>query len=648
VNISIGITLIQIAIEFTTINKIKTMSIEVAEPSDSFVALCAFVTEEDLHYLRRLGRSCARCVDLYWARDGKVRHRALVRDIARVRSLVDQVRFTVPTMPQATGMLAFIEIMDAAQESGYMPPRSLVLLARRTVQDDRWALLYLIVYAIVTDNSTLIDKLFQIAEEGGIDASKLTQKPDILDGFTVIAPNKGGGVDDDGDVDRALNNAADFYNKLKESEVDFTSLVDEINDDEYEHPFLADGRDGNISDLFYDWWRELRVVGSQIMQPYFYHLYPTRCDIRFEGGADDVAQMTLADHLLFFAAAWHSSSVAQYLMSVPEIRRNLRVSVFFAVCEKLTNTLSKAARSLSSNDDLGKLLTPIGIARLKNAFNNPCSSVEEHFKHLGSDAAFVDAVSIYADPAMRDTLKERHFDLFRQFLISEKTTESKTDTDEPAAPAADFNVSLQTEELIDPNVVFWFACRTNNVELARQMLSPTYKVDPAANNNFGVRIAAKFNAHSVLKHLFVTCPQVDPAAQQNFALCAAVDAGAKESIIELLRTQRVDPAANNDYPLCRASERGDVFGVSLLMSYKKVDPNARGGASLLNAVRNVSVPMIRDLLIEDTHKRLTRSKYVPLALEQARTQLATLTDEANANSKLHEIIELLQMEQPSS
>jgi hypothetical protein len=622
--------------------------IDVSEPSDSLVALCALSTERDLHYLRRLGRSVARCVDLYWARDGKVRHRALVRDTARVRSLIDEVNgeFKGPP-PPASGMLAFIEIMDEAQQSGYMPPRSMVLLARRTVQNDRWALLYLVVYGIVTDNATLVDQLFQIAEDDTAESTKLADKPVLLDAHVgVNAAHSGMSVDDDGDVDKALVVAADEYNALvAATQLKEQQQQEEVEEDEEEKLILDNDVDGEASDLFYHWWQELRVSGSHVLRPYFHHLYPTRCDIRFEGGAEDVSRMTLADHLVFFAAAWKSSNVAQLLVSVPEIRRNLRTSIFFAVCEKMTDTLSKSARSLSTAvaDDLEKLLTPTGVKRLKNAFNNPCSSVEEHFRHLGHDAAYVDAVSRYVDPASRATVTERQMDLIRQFLRRVDVTATKSkddDNDNVAAPAPDVNVSLAVKEVVDYNAVFWYACQTNNIALVKEMVVKQ-RVDTALSDDLGLRFAVQHNSRDVLLYLLALPQPANPAVLKNWPICVAVDVGAKECLIELLRTQLVDAAANDDYPLRRASERNDAFAVSLLMSFKTVNPNVSGAAPLLNAVRWANAGMVEEFLDTDKHRRLDRKKYLPRAIEQAEKQLAALTDEANANSALHDIIRLM-------
>jgi hypothetical protein len=77
------------------------------------------------------------------------------------------------------------------------------------------------------------------------------------------------------------------------------------------------------------------------------------------------------------------------------------------------------------------------------------------------------------------------------------------------------------------------------------------------------------------------------------------------------------------------------------MSFKTVNPNVSGAAPLLNAVRWANAGMVEEFLDTDKHRRLDRKKYLPRAIEQAEKQLAALTDEANANSALHDIIRLM-------
>lgn len=196
--------------------------VDVAEPSLAFVALCAFVTERDLHALRRLGRSCARCADLFWARDGRARHRALQLDTARVRSLNDDAADALlyeGSERHPVGLLAFIDIVDDALEHANLPFGELFLFARRVMQDDRHVLLYLLTFAVITDRTLLVEPI--VAQgEAWHDDLPLADPPSIVLG----RPAKGRGSgesqqlegDDEDEVAAAMSYAVDKYRRLSD------------------------------------------------------------------------------------------------------------------------------------------------------------------------------------------------------------------------------------------------------------------------------------------------------------------------------------------------------------------------------------------------------------------------------------------------
>ena len=69
----------------------------------------------------------------------------------------------------------------------------------------------------------------------------------------------------------------------------------------------------------------------------------------------------------------------------------------------------------------------------------------------------------------------------------------------------------------------------------------------------------------------LTDPRVDPAAGNNYAIKVASDYGHTEVVRLLLNDPRVNPAADNNFAIRWASENGQMNVVKLLLTDKRVD-----------------------------------------------------------------------------
>jgi len=663
--------------------------VDVAEPSLLFIALCALSTESDLHRLRRLGRSCARCAELFWARDGKSRHRALQAESAKVASLNDDAAATrrvrqsadVPSELKPFGILTFIDIMDDVMAHGYLPFESVVLLARRTMQDDTLALLYLLVFAIVTDKSVIVDSVLQagenwaeaakLANSGGLRKSGqmslgVSQRTHIseedaavkhpLSPLTVTA-NAVEMRNEDDDYEGALKLAAERYLAEREEFEDSDDPSDGDEEVSYEdddgeskteteseetqsngdqttsstnasddsttivdartaaanrrHAAFAERRRSLVTevesdvqrrklDFFSEWWPQLRTENASLMRAYFNYLYPKRTKLTFDDPTL-LERLTLAERLLIIATIWSSNDCAQLLLSVPEIRCNASVSVMFVISTHMTDAVGSSAKILERVERDEHLLSKIGIERLRHAVRHPCTSMEAHLRRIGQDAAFCEALEVYADEKQRHVLRARQIDALRPYLRT-KHNEANDDDDAgdivesppvSGAPIADMNFSSTPLDLVEYKHVLWYACKTNNVALARQLVFER-RCDAGEENHYAIRHAARHNAVNVLNYL-LSLPGADASAEDSLALCWAIEGQAVEALGVLLKEKNVTPSTNDNFLLCRATELNNHYLVRHLVAQPTVNVNARDSTPLTNALRHVNVEVIEML-----------------------------------------------------
>jgi hypothetical protein len=612
----------------------RTSMVDVAQPSLGFVALCAFVTEGDLHYLRRLGRSCARCADLFWARDGRVRHRALVYDSARVRSLNDDDKTLVDATRERLpiGALAFCDIIGDALEHSNLQFSDLLLLARRTMQDDSLVLLYLLLYGIITDSTRLVEQIVNMGESWR-DNFGLADPPSLvhpkIDALGAPVLN-----DEDAEAAAAMEfvisqsrqasdettttqtttsthsyetdttttsgdftprNIRDLHDALQrgdikaaqralESFIEGERAVSEDDNTEEEQQSRAN------RDFFSAWWPALGIHNTPVLRKYFFYIYPSRTDLVFKD-SDSLQQMTLAERLMALAAIWRSNNSAQMLLSVPVFRCNTSVSVFFSCCDKQTATMIKAAQDISGleKSDL-KVLLPEGSRRINAAINNPCKSLEAHFRTLNDNAVFCENVACFVDPKRRDTLDRDDLAALKNCVQLPNNHDDDGDGGDGLTtrePQTDFDISSALPDLVDYHHAFWSAVRNNN-EKEMQAIMTRHSIDVCKEHNYAVRLAAHHNAADVLEAL-LKLPHVDPSDDGNSAICVAVSAGAAEAVEVLLKQKSVRPGINNNFSICRATELNKEQIVKMLMASDQVDINARESTPLINALRNAAL-----------------------------------------------------------
>lgn len=564
----------------------------ISAPSHTLLALCACATETDLLKMRRLGRSVARCVDLFWACGGQYRAFGprVCGEIRTLRSLELPARGDgEPAKP--FGLLAFIDVIDDAVGSGYLPFESLVLLARRTMQHDTLVLLYLLVYAIVTNSAGLAEQLIDLGEswaerETSSDATSPRKQPQQPG---AAAGTKGPAIDrEDDDIDAALQFMAEHIEAAQDEdneadEADVTVAADDpeqcVSWQETIMPHLT-------LDMFHLWWPQLATRSRRgLLQSYFDYLYPRRTKLKIDV-TEGIDELTLAEQLVLIGAMWSSTTVLRVMMRVPAIRRNVSTSVFLIITAHMTDVLSSTAHLLETVERQANLLVPAGIERLHDAVAHPCVSIGVHFERLANDSLFCEAIEKFVNPATRDDMRPRHTDCLRPYLRTTNTAETTTEQ----APPQNNSFAISPIDIVDYVSVFWHACARDDLALVRALIVDT-KVAGGESNSYAVRHAAAHDASKVLAYL-LALPCVDAAAEDGLALCWAVERSSVRSVELLLQKSGVRTDVNFHFPLCRASEKNNIDIVRLLVARDKIDVNARDSTPFLNALRHANLEMI--------------------------------------------------------
>lgn len=565
------------------------MIVRVCEPSTLFVALCAFSTEADLHKLRLLGRSCARTADLFWLRDGRVRGRALSRSLHRVQSLAD-VDNAERAADKPHSMLALFGVLDDAMRIASVSLPMLIELAARTMQDDSLVLLYVLVYLVTTDRAAFVDKLLQGAERGTAPAPKQQQKAKRK---AVPAAS----VDNDDEDLAAACAILSLAARAEDEAAAATTHDDDNNDDDVDDKAHEEVKQPiEVVNPFVAWWPK-RGERSPLLSAYFKYVYPTRCMIRFAGGADDVAQMTLADHIFFFAGSNNATNTCQLLWNMPEMRSAMRGSVFHAVCGYLTHMLTTAAEAALRVSRVATLLNAEGRAEVERAAKNDCASIDEHFCNLARNAALVDTLVRYSKAKSDDELDEHQLSLLRPYLGTARTD---TTPEKPQGSSEPPDWTTQP----DLHVVLAYAACEDNLVLVRHLLEGADKLDPAHDDSAVLRIAARCGSINVVRHLLAH-KRADPAALEQWAFYWAVRSNHTATALLLLDDERVDPTAHDQFAICHASITNQRALVQVLLRNEKVDPNARDGTPLVAAMSTGNQSLLEMLLsctrIKKTH-----------------------------------------------
>ena len=104
-------------------------------------------------------------------------------------------------------------------------------------------------------------------------------------------------------------------------------------------------------------------------------------------------------------------------------------------------------------------------------------------------------------------------------------------------------------------------------------------VDPSADYNEAICIAARYGYNTVFEHLFAD-PRVDPSTDDNYPLRMALEMNNATMVKALLADPRIDPTRNEDCMensrlLCRAATHGHTEMVELLLAHPAVSPVPR-------------------------------------------------------------------------
>jgi ankyrin repeat protein len=98
---------------------------------------------------------------------------------------------------------------------------------------------------------------------------------------------------------------------------------------------------------------------------------------------------------------------------------------------------------------------------------------------------------------------------------------------------------------------------------------------------------------------------------------------------ELLKTNKVDPAANNNFAIRLASRNGHIEVVQELLKTNKVDPAAENNYAIRGAIKNDHIEVVRELLstgkVNPFEKGLFGSAY-ELAISENRVEIIKLFD----------------------
>jgi hypothetical protein len=127
------------------------------------------------------------------------------------------------------------------------------------------------------------------------------------------------------------------------------------------------------------------------------------------------------------------------------------------------------------------------------------------------------------------------------------------------------------------------------------------RVDPAANDNYVIRLAAQQGHLTVVDRLLqderaAQDVRVDPAANDDCVIRLAAQQGHLTVVDRLLQDERVDPAANDNYAIRVASEKGHSAAVDRLMRAAARDARAAfqtAAASAAQTAANATKTTIR-------------------------------------------------------
>jgi len=140
------------------------------------------------------------------------------------------------------------------------------------------------------------------------------------------------------------------------------------------------------------------------------------------------------------------------------------------------------------------------------------------------------------------------------------------------------------------------AVKFNNVDKVKILLQNKW-VDPSAQNNYAIRLAAE-RGHTEIVKLLLQDGRADPSVNNNYAIGLSAQNGHIEVVELLLQDERIDPGDDDNYAIGSASKYGHIEVVKLLLQNPRVDPSDDDNYAIRNAAKNGHTEVVR-LLLQD-------------------------------------------------
>ena len=210
------------------------------------------------------------------------------------------------------------------------------------------------------------------------------------------------------------------------------------------------------------------------------------------------------------------------------------------------------------------------------------SSIFPVMESLPDELIFTILTTLNINEALNLCATDKHFSKFCQdwrIILSYKypqTNWSHTSSEDA------LKIYKKVEEGITDDLFIW-ASQYGYIDLVKMLLEDK-RVNPAANDNFAIRLASRNGYTEVVKVLLADL-RVDPCFADNHAIRWASKNGHTEIFKLLLKDSRVDLQHEDNYAIRWASRNGHTEIVQLLLADSKVNPAAKNNWAIKWASR---------------------------------------------------------------
>jgi len=546
--------------------------VSVAPCSPTLAALCALGNEADVHFLRLLGRSCARHAELalVCARGAAAERVYACGALSPLDDELDAAeraaRGTDKDAPVA-GTLGLFNLLAEARERVALSYDTLLLYVRRTLQDDYYPPLLLLLHAFMEDDAELVHAVVDGARlaHAQVDAPP----PPQLDACDTD--------DDDDDVD--------------DGETEDETSEERAARERYEAA-LAEGAQRAATVAVFGFWPRLDEREPRALAAYYRYVAETRTDMREPPG-----RSTLADRLVFLAAALRAWRALPALLEAVDVRAATRLVLLDTVRVKCGAEAVASATRLQSAGLLSHRPSGAPLAPGREHLLALVAAAREPATHtlaaLAGGARTLDLccrVLLDGEPDDGGELDELRADTARAPVADELPPA----TGAPRVSKAD---ALPREQVDLLEARFAAAChfaRTDAVDELQELLD-----DPALEGNVWhddgllLRLAAARGAAECVCALLAREDVPDEA--RDVALGRAAEEHAPLAVLEALLDAGADAKAFESYALRRAAEFGDADRVRALLG-AGAERRARHDEALYGAARAQDAGALAELL----------------------------------------------------